>query len=450
MRAKKSPLFIIFLVVFIDLVGFGIVIPILPYYAKQYGANATELGWLMAIYSAMQFFFAPVWGKLSDRFGRRPILLMTILGSAISMVALGSAKSLGMLFAARLFAGLCGANISTATAYIADVTTPDNRAKGMGMIGAAFGLGFIFGPAIGGALSIHGYGVPMYVAAALAGLNFLFALVKLEEPKVDRKAREKNRSKRFDRKAIRAAMGDHRTRLATISFFLVTLAITQMEVCFAIFVLARFGLGAREAGWLLAFMGIVMVLIQGGLIGKLSKRFGESRLIASGVVLMALGLVTFALAPKVAVLFLALSLLALGNGITNPSLSSLASKGASIDSRGATMGVYQSAGSLARVIGPPVAGILYDRVGMNAPFLVAGGIMMLAFGPNFLSVLLHGKPVREWLVEATAVFRKSGFKGLGKTYGWRFVGCFTAYYLVRDVTLYILLPWMVAKGVIGW
>ena len=450
MRTKKSPLFIIFLVVFIDLVGFGIVIPILPYYAKQYGANATQLGWLMTSYSAMQFFFAPVWGRLSDRFGRRPILLVTILGSALGMAALGGAKSLGMLFAARLFAGLCGANISTATAYVADVTTAENRAKGMGMIGAAFGLGFIFGPAIGGALSIHGYGVPMYAAAALAALNFLFAAFKLEEPRVDRKAREQNRPKRFDRKAIRATLGDHRTRLATISFFLVTLAITQMEVCFAIFVLARFGLGAREAGWLLAFMGIVMVLIQGGLIGKLSKRFGEARLIATGVVLMALGLALFAIAPKVGLLFLALSLLAIGNGITNPSLSSLASKGAAADSRGATMGVYHSAASLARVIGPPVAGILYDRVGMTAPFFAGAVIMMFAFGPNFLSVLLKGRPVREWLKEATVIFRTSGFRGLGKAYGWRLMGAFTAYYLVRDVTLYILLPWMAAKGLLGW
>lgn len=448
--SKKSPLLIIFLVVFIDLVGFGIVIPILPYYAKQFGATATQLGWLMAAYSGMQFFFAPVWGRLSDRIGRRPVLLMTIFGVALSMIALGLSNSLWMLFCARLFAGICGANISTATAYIADVTSPENRAKGMGMIGAAFGLGFIFGPAIGGALSIHGYGVPMFFAAGLSALNLIFAFFKLTEPPLTQSAREKNRSKRFDAKAFAQTMGDHRTRLATVSFFLVTLGITQMEVCFAIFVLARFGLGAREAGWLLAFMGTLMVLIQGGLIGRLSRRFGESRLIATGAVAMALGLIIFAFSGKIALVFFALTLLAIGNGITNPSLSSLASKGASAETRGATMGIYQSAGSLARVIGPVTAGLVYDRFGIHVPFLMAAGVMIFAFGPNFISILLEGQSVGEWLKQAKQIFKKSGLGGLVRTYGWRLVLCFFIYYLVRDVTLYILLPWLAAKGILGW
>ena len=176
---KKSALLILFLVVFIDLVGFGIVIPILPYYAKEFGASATQLGWLMASYSLMQFFFAPVWGRLSDSIGRKPVLLVSIAGTAASMTFLGFAHSLEWLFIGRIFAGICGANISTAFAFAADVTTPENRSKGMGAVGAAFGLGFIFGPAIGGLLSPYGYSAPMFAGAALAAINLVFALVKL-------------------------------------------------------------------------------------------------------------------------------------------------------------------------------------------------------------------------------------------------------------------------------
>src|ERR1700722_13367098 len=175
---RKGSLLTIFLVVFIDLVGFGIVIPILPYYAQQYGASAWALGWLMTSYSLMQFLVSPLWGRLSDRIGRRPVLMISILGTAISMVMLGFAPSLLWLFTARTFAGICAANISTAYAYIADVTTDENRAKGMGMIGAAFGLGFIFGPAIGGILSRYGYSAPMFFGAGLAVINLVFAYFK--------------------------------------------------------------------------------------------------------------------------------------------------------------------------------------------------------------------------------------------------------------------------------
>ena len=181
---RQSSLLIIFLIIFIDLVGFGIVIPILPYYAKAYSASASQIGWLMAIYSLMQFLFSPVWGRISDYVGRRPVLLMSLLGSSISMALLGLAGSLSWLFIARAFAGMCGANISTAYAYVTDVTSEKDRAKGMGMIGAGFGLGFIFGPAIGAVLSRYGYSFPMFVGAFMAFANFCFALVKLEEPEL--------------------------------------------------------------------------------------------------------------------------------------------------------------------------------------------------------------------------------------------------------------------------
>jgi MFS family permease len=378
--AKRYSLLTVFLVVFIDLVGFGIVIPILPYYATQFGASASELGWLMAIYSFMQFLISPLWGRLSDRIGRRPVLMVSIFGTALTMLFLGFARSLEWLFIGRLIAGACAANISTAYAYIADVTTEENRAKGMGAVGAAFGLGFIFGPAIGGALAHnHNYALPMFFAAGLSMINLLFAFFKLEEPHLTAEERSKNRTKRFDMANIRLALGDQRTRLAIGVFFLVTFAVTQMESIFAIYMAALFHFDARQAGMLLALVGIIMVIMQGGLVGRLAKRFGELKLIHVGLIVCCLGLAGFAFSPTISTVIVSLSILGIGHGALHPSLSSLASLGASKDRRGATMGVFQSAGSLARVLGPPCAGFAYDHFAPNAPFLVGCTILLCAF-----------------------------------------------------------------------
>jgi DHA1 family tetracycline resistance protein-like MFS transporter len=376
---RKSALLNIFLVVFIDLLGFGIVIPILPYYAKFFGASGWALGWLMTSYSLMQFLIAPLWGSLSDKIGRRPVLLVSILGTCLSMTFLGFAQSLVWLFAGRIFAGICGANISTAYAYITDVTDESNRAKGMGVIGAAFGLGFIFGPAVGGVLSRHGYSVPMFVGAGLAAFNFVFALLTLGEPPLTREARAANRARRFDRETLRMVFSDPRSKLAITEFFLFTLAWTQIEVVFALYMNARYGYDARDAGVLLACMGIVMVLVQGGMIGRLVKKYGEISLVLTGLVLCACGLTAFGMAREIGWAIALLAPTALGQGILHPSLSSLASKGAKANSRGLTMGVFQSAGSLARVIGPVIAGWLFDQAGWSTPFYAASVILGLGF-----------------------------------------------------------------------
>ena len=240
---KKSPLFTIFLVVFFDLLSFGIVIPILPYYSKSFGANAFQLGWLMATYSIAQFAFAPIWGSLSDRVGRRPVLLATILFGASAMVATALAGSLSVLLLARLFAGAFAANISTASAYIADITSEENRAKGMGVIGAGFGLGFIFGPAVGGLLAAqHNYSLPILCAAGLGFLNFLFAFVVLAEPE-----RVKAPASRSRFAGAAEILSNPRAALPITLFFLHTLAFTQLEVSFGLFVLERFGFGHRTA-----------------------------------------------------------------------------------------------------------------------------------------------------------------------------------------------------------
>lgn len=376
----RSSLLIIFLVVFIDLVGFGIVIPILPYYAESFGSNAWQLGWLMAVYSLMQFIVSPLWGRLSDRIGRRPVLLTSILGTGASMVVLGFAHSLLWLFIGRILAGICAANISTAYAYITDITTEENRAKGMGIVGAAFGLGFIFGPAIGGILSRYGYGVPMFAGAGLALLNFCYASLKLKEPNLSAEARSGNRSRRFDFQLIRKVLSDPRTRLGIGLFFVVTLAVAQMETSFAIYMGALFGFDARKAGMILALMGIIMVMVQGGLIGRLVKRFGEVQLIIMGLLGCALGLLGFGLSPTVGWVVASLSFMAFFHGTLHPSLSSLASKGAAPQLRGSTMGVFQSAGSLARVLGPPCAGLVYDQISPRSPFFLGSFLLLLGFG----------------------------------------------------------------------
>lgn len=373
---KNKPLLTIFLVVFFDLLSFGIVIPILPYYSRTFGASAFDLGWLMAVYSIAQFLFAPIWGSLSDRIGRRPVLLATILLGASAMVATALAGSLPVLLLARALAGAFAGNISTASAYIADVTTEENRAKGMGVIGAGFGLGFIFGPALGGILSTtpHGFHLPILVAACLGFTNFLFSFFVLEEPE---RHRERENRRRFQ--ALGEAFANPRTAWPIGLFFVHTLAFTQLEVAFGFYVLQKFGFEAHGAGWLLAGMGLVSAMLQGGMIGRLSKKYGEGRLLPLGFLLMGIGMLGAPFCATPALFMVSLLFVACGMGISNPCLSSLASKGAAATRRGAVMGVYQSGSSLARVIGPPAAGLLYDRAAPSAPLLVSAGFVLFGF-----------------------------------------------------------------------
>lgn len=374
---RRSPLLAIFLIVFVDLVSFGIVIPILPYYSKAFGASATALGWLMATYSIAQFLCSPFWGALSDRHGRRPVLLGTIAGGTISLAAAAIAPTFWMLILARLLAGVFGANISTASAYIADVTTEENRAKGMGIIGAGFGLGFIFGPAIGGVLSPYGYSVPILVAAGLSAFNCILVFLVLQEPPMDPSRREANR-RRLSFDLLREAFALRATAWPILIFFVGTLAITQLEVSFGFYVLERFGYEARQAGMILAMMGLVMVAVQGGGIGKLAKKFGEAKLTIGGFALMAVSLIGAGFAGAPAWFIFTLIGVSLGNALVNPSLSSLLSKGAPPARRGAMLGVYQSAGSFARIVGPPLSGFCFDKLGPASPIFVSSVLMTCA------------------------------------------------------------------------
>jgi DHA1 family tetracycline resistance protein-like MFS transporter len=364
---KRSPLLVIFVTVFIDLVGFGIVIPVLPFYVEgtQFDASPRVVGLLFASYSVMQLIFTPILGRLSDKYGRRPILFFSLLGTSAGFFILGFATTLWMLFAGRIIDGITGGNISTAQAYIADVTTEENRAKGMGLIGAAFGLGFIFGPAIGGILSKWGAHVPFLFAGALSLANAtLLYFVLPETVTPDHPARVSAATGRWSQ--LLNAVSQTRLAFVLAVYFLFVTAFSVMTASFGLFTLYRFGFDAHDTGWIFAFVGVIGAAIQGGLIGRLVKAFGEPVLVIVGALLFAASLVLIPLTgPHTGMLaLLALgALFALGNGLATPSLTSLASKSAGAGEQGGVLGVTQSVASLARVVGPLVsAALIYSAV----------------------------------------------------------------------------------------
>src|ERR1043166_718474 len=359
----RSPLLVIFITVFIDLVGFGIVIPVLPYYAEgtKFGATPTQVGLLFASYSVMQLVFSPVLGRLSDKYGRRPILLLSLLGTAIGFLVLGFATTLWMLFVGRIIDGISGGNISTAQAYIADVTTKEDRAKGMGLIGAAFGLGFVFGPAIGGILSRWGMNVPFLFAGGLAFANVILLYFTLPETVTpDHPARVSAASGRGWRQLL-VALREPRLGYVLTIYFLGIVAFSMMTATFSLFMMFRLGYDAFHNGWVFAFVGIISAIIQGGLIGKLVKRFGEPLLIIVGALLFSASLFAIPLVTLASGLLALLALgaaTAIGQALSAASLIILASKTASAAEQGGVLGVMQSVASLARAVGPSLAAVL--------------------------------------------------------------------------------------------
>src|SRR6202163_3504340 len=360
---KRSPLLVIFITVFIDLIGFGIVIPVLPYYAEgtRFGATPREVGLLFASYSVMQLVFSPVLGRLSDKYGRRPILIISLLGTCVGFLILGFATTLLMLFIGRIIDGISGGNISTAQAYIADVTTKENRAKGMGLIGAAFGLGFVLGPAIGGILSRWGINIPFLFAGGLAFANAILLYFTLPETVTqDHPARNSAATGRGWTHVIEALRQSQLGLVLTI-YFLSIVAFSIMTTVFALFMMFRLGYDPWHAGWIFAFVGIVSAIVQGGLIGKLVKRFGEPTLVIAGGLLFTLSLFVSPFVTAATGLVGILSIVALsaiGNALAAPSLTSLASKSAGAGEQGTVLGVAQSVASLARAVGPSIAAVL--------------------------------------------------------------------------------------------
>src|SRR5260370_2960712 len=326
---KRSPLLVIFITVFIDLVGFGIVIPVLPFYAEgtKFGATPREVGFLFASYSIMQLIFALVMGRLSDKYGRRPVLLVSILGTSLGFMILGFATTLWMLFLGRIIDGISGGNISTAQAYIADVTTKENRAKGMGLIGAAFGLGFVFGPAIGGILSRWGINVPFLFAGGIAFANAILLYFTLPETVTpDHPARVSSARGRGWKQLIDSLKRPRLGFVLTI-YFLSIVAFSIMTASFSLFLMFRLGYDAWHNGSIFAFVGIISSTIQAGLIGKLVKTFGEPLLVIAGGVLFTTSLfVTPFIGPAAGVIGILgiCALSAIRNALSRPSLTCLA------------------------------------------------------------------------------------------------------------------------------
>ena len=374
---------IMLLVVFTDLVGFGVIIPLLPFYGEHFGAAPLAVTMLLATYSGLQLVAAPLWGRLSDRIGRRPIVLVSTATSVAAYLWLAHADALWMLFAARALQGISAGNISVAQAYIADVTAPENRAKGMGLMGAALGLGFIVGPAIGGALgggdpSAITVALPAYAAAGFSALALVLAALLLKESLPPERRAEAARHRIGRIAQIRSAFARPNLRRLMTLFFTTTFAFAGMETTFALWALARFGWGPRQVGELFAMVGIVLVLIQGGLIGRLTKRFGEPRMLLAGTVTIAIGLALLAAAMTPIVGIGASSLLALGMGMAQPSTTSLISREARATEQGGILGVNQSVGSLARLLGPAVAGSAFSLGGPSAPYILGAALMLVS------------------------------------------------------------------------
>ncbi len=401
---KKSPLFIIFVTVFIDLVGFGIIIPLSPYLAIKFNATPTEIGWLMSVYSLMQFVFSPFWGNISDRVGRRPIILLSLFGSGASYLAFAYSTSLTGIFLSRLFAGVFAANISTAMAYIADVTPEKDRSKSMGLIGAAFGLGFILGPIIGGFAGDFGtrlgdapplgMNFSAIVASVLCFANFFIATRVLKETLPPEKRNSVGREKPSRFKMIYKHLRTPTVGGLIFTVFLSGLAMAHMESNLFIYVHDVFQWPQLKANLGFAYVGVIMVITQGYLIRKLLPRWGEKILLPLGLITMAVGLAGIGFSRDVTTMAIVMTLLALGYGFANPSTLGSISLLSNERQQGEIMGVTQSLSALARILGPPLGGLYYQKISPSAPFWIAGGVCLLALlivGRILKNLPAHGK-----------------------------------------------------------
>ncbi len=373
---------VLFLVVFIDLVGFGLLIPLLPFYVQRVGAGPEVITLVLGLYSLAQFIAAPLWGRLSDRYGRKPILALTSVGLGLSYAVLAFADTLALVALSRIVGGAMAGNIATAQAYVADITTPETRARGMGILGAAFGLGFIAGPAIGGLLAGGDVGGADFVSPALAamGLSFIAALgvaVLLKESlPADAAARARRAS---GGEKIRAIAGRGPLLMLVAAGFLVITAWAQFETVFALWANAIFAYGPRDIGLILGFMGIVNAAVQGLFMGRLTRRFGETKLALAAVVLFVSGYLAVAASPNLAMLLAACAVLALAAALFNPAVASLVSRDAAPHERGAVLGAYQAATALGRVAGPVFSGTLF-AASLALPYFAAALLAAPALG----------------------------------------------------------------------
>lgn len=384
---RRRALTAIFVTVLLDLIGFGMILPLLPFYGQELHATAFEIGLLFSSYSLAQLVFAPLLGRLSDRVGRRPVLLVSIAGSLAAYLLFAAASSFAVLLLARTLAGIAASNYAIAQAYVADVSSRENRSKAMGLIGSAFGIGFVLGPALGALLPLLGGPrlVPL-TAVVLSAVNLAIAIAWLPE---SLSAELRGRSRQgswLDFADLRAAFRHAPLRGLMLLYFLVLFCFSMMEATLALFCQDRFGFGAAGTGGLFVYVGVLLVVVQGGLLGRLVRRFGERRLILAGILLMASGLALLPFAPAseppvgiaLALVLSSLALLAVGQGMNQPSTLGLLSRMTDDSSQGSTIGLTRSFGALARTLGPAAGTWIFGAVGSGWPFWTAGGLMLVA------------------------------------------------------------------------
>jgi len=379
---RSSRLAILFVTVLVDMIGFGIVLPLLPYYAEEFGASPLDVTLLIASFSAMQFIAVPIWGRLSDRMGRRPFIIAGLFASAVSYLIFGLATSLVLLFVSRIAAGAAGGTISVAQAYVADSTGPEDRASGMGMLGAASGLGVLIGPAIGGYFSGFGYAVPGFIAAGLCAVNGVAALFFLpESPRARGPAGSEPGPAQTQASSLRRwfeTLTSFPFGLLLAVYFLAIMSFTAMTSVLALFAERAHGMDALDMGIVFSTAGATTVVVRGLIVGRLARTFGERRIVQAGTFVLALCLLGIPLVPSETAMFAVVPFWALATGLTFPSLASLVSRETDTESQGAMLGGQQVVGGIGRVLGPVWAGAVFEALGIRVPFFIGATLVAAA------------------------------------------------------------------------
>ncbi len=385
---QRAPWAFILLTVFIDMLGYGIVLPLLPFFVQRLDAGAAMTGLLGAMYAATQLISGPILGALSDRFGRRPVLLVSLFGTALAYFTIGLANSLALILLAIIIDGITGGNLSTAYAYVADITTPENRAHGMGFLGAARGLGLMIGPAIGGLLSVSGLSVPAFFACALALFNVVFGFFVLPEslPRERRSSFASWRALNWISQLTRVFQMQS-IRLLLLATFALNVAFSGLQTNFPLYSQARFGWNAALNGLFFAFVGVCAVLVQGVLFGKIVPRFGERHLAITGLALTSASLAATAIVAQGWLMYPIVAIGALGTGISIPAITGLMSQRARASEQGRLMGGTQVVLNLALIVGPLVAGVSFEQIGIAAPYWLGSLFALLACGTAYLALL---------------------------------------------------------------
>ncbi len=378
-RQKRSPLLLMALTILIDFTGFGLILPLLPFWAQHLGANPIGVGLILTMYALAQFIFTPILGTLSDRYGRKPIIFSSLLIEAASLALSALAWSLPILLLARFIGGLGASNIGSAQAVVSDTTSPTDRAKGMGLIGASIGLGFVIGPALGGVLAPLGPSIPFWAATGVALLNALLVLFFLPETlqRQDRLMQTESARSNFFAGITRAMRYPVVIRLIAINLIF-TVAFTAMEAIFPLFTQHTYGWGAPQNGYIFTYIGVIIVLMQGGLVGQLVKHWNEQAIMVVGLIMLAVGLTMLAFSTQLAILLVTLGILSVGEGAVTPLVSTLLSFASPTDAQGETLGLAQGMAGLGRIVGPVAAGSIYAIGGPTMPFIASGILVVLA------------------------------------------------------------------------